>query len=200
MFDSIVEPIQPNQVTQYVLMRDGLTLTYSEVLALWQSDESFCRFFTRLLSDSPFAAYRWETPMLNSATLHQPFQFVLLNSPRFTSRATDDKSYADYFAGDGSEGGVISFANLSGDAVLVVPTPRTDVSAYGHLAAFLRLAPDKQKIAFWRVVGETVNSRLGKVPLWLSTAGGGVAWLHVRLDPRPKYYGYSPYKSVSFFS
>ncbi|MGI9175867.1 MAG: DUF6940 family protein [Rhodothermales bacterium] len=24
--------------------------------------------------------------------------------------------------------------------------------------------------------------------MWLSTAGGGVSWLHVRLDSRPKYY------------
>ncbi len=37
---------------------------------------------------------------------------------------------------------------------------------------------------------------IGHTPLWLSTAGGGVAWLHVRLDSRPKYYGYSPYKTA----
>jgi hypothetical protein len=31
-------------------------------------------------------------------------------------------------------------------------------------------------------------------PEWLSTAGAGVSWLHVRLDDRPKYYGYAPYR------
>jgi len=30
---------------------------------------------------------------------------------------------------------------------------------------------------------------------WLSTSGLGVGWLHVRLDSRPKYYTYEPYKS-----
>jgi len=34
------------------------------------------------------------------------------------------------------------------------------------------------------------------VPTWLSTAGGGVAWLHVRLDTRPKYYRYNPYRAI----
>jgi hypothetical protein len=30
-------------------------------------------------------------------------------------------------------------------------------------------------------------------PIWLSTAGMGVAWLHIRLDERPKYYSHKPY-------
>jgi len=38
-----------------------------------------------------------------------------------------------------------------------------------------------------------VRQRLGERRLWISTAGGGVAWLHVRLDSSPKYYGFRPY-------
>jgi len=30
---------------------------------------------------------------------------------------------------------------------------------------------------------------------WLSTSGLGIAWLHVRLDERPKYYTHAPYRS-----
>ena len=33
----------------------------------------------------------------------------------------------------------------------------------------------------------------GDAPTWVSTAGGGVAWLHVRLDSAPKYYTHRPY-------
>ena len=29
--------------------------------------------------------------------------------------------------------------------------------------------------------------------VWLSTAGDGIAWLHVRMDPRPKYYQHTEY-------
>lgn len=38
-----------------------------------------------------------------------------------------------------------------------------------------------------------MTARVGTRPVWLSTAGAGVAWLHVRLDDRPKYYSYRPY-------
>ncbi len=40
-----------------------------------------------------------------------------------------------------------------------------------------------------------MHARVGDRPTWLSTAGHGVAWLHVRLDTRPKYYRYTPYVS-----
>jgi hypothetical protein len=32
---------------------------------------------------------------------------------------------------------------------------------------------------------------------WLSTAGMGVPWLHVRLDDRPKDYGHRPYRNLN---
>lgn len=40
-----------------------------------------------------------------------------------------------------------------------------------------------------------MHARLGAKPVWLSTAGAGVPWLHVRLDDHPKYYGYALYRS-----
>ena len=39
-----------------------------------------------------------------------------------------------------------------------------------------------------------LRRRVGVKPVWLSTAGAGVAWVHVRLDDRPKYYGYDAYR------
>jgi hypothetical protein len=89
---------------------------------------------------------------------------------------------------------VAVFPTLGGDAVRVVPCRAADPSAYGHLAAFARLAPEPQRHALWRAVGDAMARRVGAKPVWLSTAGAGVAWLHVRLDDRPKYYGYGPYR------
>jgi len=57
----------------------------------------------------------------------------------------------------------------------------------------VRSASDEQNHALWRIVGAAVRERLGERRLWISTAGGGVAWLHVRLDSSPKYYGFRPY-------
>jgi hypothetical protein len=194
MFNATVDTIEPNRVTRYRLMRDAKALTFSGALDLWQSDPDFRDYFTSLLADSPFSAYRWETPALTMASADQPFQFVLLNCPGFSLRKADQKTYACYFTTDDTDYGVVSFANLSGDATLVVPSPRTDPSAYGHLAAFIRHAPKAQVDSLWRIMSNTVRSAINRSPIWLSTAGGGVAWLHVRIDSSPKYYGYAPYK------
>jgi hypothetical protein len=63
-----------------------------------------------------------------------------------------------------------------------------------QIGDFVRQAPPEQIDALWRVVGEKMHSRLNDRPVWLSTAGGGVAWLHVRLDDHPKYYHYREYR------
>ena len=196
MYDAVIHDIEHNRVTKYLLKHNDTPLTYSEVLDLWRDDTDFRNFYTQLLADSPFTAYLWETPSLTQSSLANPFEFVLINSPWFCSRRTDDKAFANYFTDD-TDHGIVIFANLSGDATLIVTSPRIDVDAYGHLAAFIRQAPRSQIDALWRIIGTTVRSRIGKTPVWLSTAGGGVAWLHVRLDSYPKYYGYSPYRQIA---
>jgi hypothetical protein len=196
MFDATINTIEPNRITRYTLTRNAAALSFSEVLDLWQSDSDFRNYFTQLLADSPFAAYRWETPSLTASNATQAFQFVLLDAPGFCERKTDQEAYSSYFTADDTDHGVVSFANLGGDATLVVPSPRTTIEAYGHLAAFIRKAPRPQLDAFWRIVSNCVKARIGKSPLWLSTAGGGVAWVHVRIDSGPKYYGYSRYRTV----
>jgi hypothetical protein len=169
---------------------DDTPITYREVLDLWQSDEAFRTYFTQLLATSPIAVFRWETPAATKETLDRPFEFVLLLCPGL-ERPPERAAFAEHFERDKL---VVAFDNLGGDATLVVPTPQADDSAYGHLAAFVRQAPEEQSQALWQEVGLAMERRVGDKPVWLSTAGMGVAWLHVRLDSRPKYYGHLPYK------
>ena len=165
---------------------------FSEVLHRWQDDPVFRSFFIALLADAPFSAFRWETPPITTASVERPFEFVLLNSPGLASQPDPD-AFAEHFKGQQS-GDVVSFPNLNSDAILVVPRPVGPVSAYGHPASFVRNAPDSQKHSLWRLVGELMERGLGPRPVWLSTAGAGVSWLHVRLDQRPKYYGHARYR------
>jgi hypothetical protein len=46
-------------------------------------------------------------------------------------------------------------------------------------------------------VGVEVRRALRRTgePVWLSTNGDGVSWLHVRIDERPKYYTHGPYRT-----
>jgi len=166
--------------------------SYAQVLQAWRDDPEFRGFFSQLLAEAPFRAFRWETPAVTGATADRPFEFVLIDSPWLDGRP-DPADFAGHFAGAGDRT-VLAFSNLGGDAVMVVPCPLGPRSAYGHLAAFVRQAPAAQVQALWRCVGVAMARRLGVAPVWLSTAGGGVPWLHVRLDDRPKYYAHAPYR------
>jgi hypothetical protein len=170
---------------------DSRPATHAEVVRGWQGDEGFRALFNSILANSPYSALRWETPAVTAATISRPFEFVLLNSPGL-ARHPDANAFAEHFGTGKAD--VVVFANLGGDAILVVPCPVVQPSAYGHLAAFARAAPESQRDALWQSVGEAMARRVGVKPVWLSTAGAGVSWLHVRLDDRPKYYGFGPYR------
>jgi len=162
------------------------------VLRLWRQDAEFRTFFIELLKNSPYTAFRWETPPITKANSDQPFEFVMLDSPGLVCKP-DTLSFAEHFH-TAMPGSIIEFSNLGGDAVMVVPCPTDPMTDYSHIAAFLRNAPESAQHQLWQSVAEAMLRRLGSKPVWLSTAGGGVAWLHVRLDSYPKYYGYQPYR------
>ncbi len=157
----------------------------------WQADAEFRSLFNALLADAPYAAFRWETPPVTADGTARPFEFVALDSPNL-ARRPDPAAFAEHWPA--AENGIATVPNLGGDATLVIPMPLAEPSAYGHLAAFVRLAPEPQRDALWRAVGEAMAWRVGAAPVWLSSAGAGVPWLHVRLDDRPKYYGHDPYR------
>ncbi len=191
MWTARSEELPESRGLRFNVDRDSRPATYADVLAGWQKDARFRTFFNSLLADCPYSAFRWETPPVTAATVARPFEFVLLDSPSLARRA-DPNAFASHFTD--SQTGVVTFPNLSGDALMVVPCPVTGPAAYGHLAAFVRHAPEQQRHALWQAVGAAMAQRVGRKPVWLSTAGAGVAWLHIRLDNRPKYYGHSAYR------
>ncbi|MCU0876528.1 MAG: hypothetical protein MUF06_01880 [Pirellulaceae bacterium] len=193
MWSACIDRATSGRGMRYALELHARPATYRETVEAWQSDPAFCRQFSGLLAESPYDAFRWETPAVNTATLSQPFEFVILDSPEL-ERDAEPAAFAEHFGDSAAE--VVTFANLRGDATLVVPTPRAASATYVHLAAFVRGAPESQQDALWQAVGGALARRIGQQPVWLSTAGAGVAWLHVRLDDRPKYYGHAPYRQL----
>lgn len=184
----------PDQKIQRFEIADKQTkLTFGEVIELWETSKPFRTFFNRILADSEFPAFRWETPPVTQSTLDRPFEFVLLKAVG-QARQIDALTFAEHFQTDTA---IVTFSSLRGDAMLVVPHPRdpqNQHSQYGHLASFVRDAPPEQVDQLWQSVAAAMKKRIGKKPVWLSTAGMGVSWLHVRLDDRPKYYGHAPYR------
>jgi hypothetical protein len=181
-----------SDLMRLVVRRGSEPMSCSDVVEAWRANSGFRKWFNGRLAGSTFEAFRWETPPVTVATTGQPFEFVLLDSPGLL-RDPDPRAFGEHFdRRPGSD--VLTFPNLGGDAVMVVPCPADSPAGYAHLAAFVRDAPQRQQDALWRSVGEAMAGRMGVETVWLSTAGGGVAWLHVRLDDRPKYYGFEPYR------
>ncbi|WP_413039062.1 DUF6940 family protein [Roseofilum sp. Belize BBD 4] len=167
-----------------------------EVFQLWQDNRNFRLFYNRILADCCFSAFRWETPPCTSQTLDRIFEYVLINQPSLC-RSPDPDAFKTYFDSVSVGETVVSFPNLSRDARLIVPCPIVSDSSYVHFASFVREAPESQQQELWATIGREMVAQLTRSPvspIWLNTAGMGVPWLHIRLDSRPKYYSYTPYK------
>ncbi len=185
-----VDVLQDGRIHQIQILDEERPFTHHQILQKWQTDATFRTFFIALLADAPFDAYFWETPPITAGVLERPFEFVLVDAPQLAQVPAERRAFARYFTADP----VVDFPNLGGDAHLVVPCPQNATDAFAHLAAFSRTAPLDQQHCFWQRVGTAVTNQVGKRPLWLSTSGLGVYWLHVRLDSRPKYYTFRPYR------
>lgn len=175
---------------QVTIQRNSKTATFAQVLQAWVDDPDFRIAYSAALENCTFSAFRWELPRLTTALTRGPFECVLIDSPSLLVPA-DPGPFSAHFSQTEQ---VVTFPTLGGDATLVVPCPLDSEKKYGHLRAFLRTAPDCQKHLLWQMVGKQLSQRLSGKPVWLNTAGGGVAWLHVRLDDRPKYYRHGPYQ------
>lgn len=192
MWYSQSKSLQNGHIVRLSICQGASPLSYEQVIHSWQNEAKFRDFFIDLLTTSSFTAFRWETPPVNASTVNRPFEYVLIDSHGL-ARSPDRKTFTQHFA---TKSSVVTFLNLGRDAILVAPCPHR-LANYSHLGAFLREAPKPQQHDLWRAVGHAMAKRLGPRPVWLSTAGDGVAWLHVRLDDSPKYYRYSPYRKSS---
>ena len=191
-----MEILKSNRIHKVSILCDNQQITYSEVIELWQQDRTFRSFFVSLLAQCEFSAYFWETPPITKFTVHNSFEFILANSPKLATVSPNQNSFQQYFKSVSDSEEVTTFLNLSNDALLVVPCPTGEIAAYTHLAAFVRKAPTSQLHLLWQTVGKAIAQNLQEKPIWVSTSGLGVYWLHVRLDSRPKYYTYHPYKNA----
>lgn len=174
---------------------NGAPLSARKAYELCSSSATFRQAFIDELCAVPFSAYFWETPPLTADTAERIFEYVVTDAPKLAMVLPEVQAFSEHFGKDASGDGIVTFENLGRDAMLVVPCPIAEHARYTHLAAFVRGAPQAQVHALLSALGRAVLARMSERPLWVSTAGMGVYWLHVRLDSRPKYYRHTPYAS-----
>ena len=170
-------------------------LSFDEFFQLLSSNESFCHFFNHALANIPFNGFYWELPAITASHLADDFECVVIGSDAFSHMEADWSPFSEHFKRlNGNNDHCVTFANLSGDAYLISPTPHLSSTPFPHLAYFVRNASTDYVIAVWRGLAKEVSRRAGEIPLWISTSGLGVHWLHIRLDRSPKYYQFAPYR------
>ena len=194
MWTAVALPADPS-ASRFALHGESAALSFGEVIERCRTDAAFREFLTGVLSNSPLKAFFWEVAPVTRQTLDRPFEFVLVPAPALCRLQPDPAPFRSHFDAQFTAD-MLSFPNLGGDAMLVVPAPLAEATYYTHLGRFLRSAPRSQVNSFWRCVGTTMQECLSIQPTWLSTAGLGVSWLHLRLDSRPKYYPYQPYRTT----
>ena len=180
------------RVTKYVVFEDEKIMKFPQVFHYWKTSEDFRIFYNNILASSVYEAFFWEIPPTDKNWQDKEFEFVLVSSNALSRIQPNKSPFQKYFK---TTDPIVTFPNLGGDAQLIVPTPISEDENYPHFAKFIRNAPFEQKNQIWKILAEEYEKRLGDRPQWLSTSGLGVYWLHLRIDSRPKYYQYHPYRS-----
>ncbi len=170
------------QLAELELSRDDFFLSLADpTFAL-----SLATVMASIATGNGYPAIRWECAPRRFADTRDA-TFVIVNAPHLARVSPEPHTFAEHFG----SGHAATFTNLRGDTDLIAPT---DAQAdYAHLLRFLISASDAEKVELFAHVSTAV-SLSATDPLWVSTAGAGVHWLHVRLDPRPKYYAHAPFR------
>ena len=183
--------------------------TFRDFLVSLKNQDNFAEYFISILRNSKFTAFFFECPSLVESFLEKEFEFVLTKSTMLERAHPEPHVFKEHFSWkqDPDTFSSTVFDNMGGDATLVVPYPAKTsldnshvIKNYAHLAQFVRNSQVEETLELFSLVGQTLLTSVetGESPVWLSTSGTGVFWLHVRLDSRPKYYTYRQYKLVEY--
>ncbi len=184
--------VESPRLHRFQILDGAKPLPIAAALRLLKDDALFRSFFCGTLVASPFSGFRWEMPAMTARSAQNPCEFVLHDAPGLPKHA-DPVAFARHFQAATTGQLALAFPNLGRDATLIVPTPRASHDAYSHLAVFLRQRRLRKRTHFCFAAETALATFSPTTPFWLSTAGMGVAWLHVRVDSSPKYFGYGPY-------
>lgn len=182
----------PNSTIFRILEGEEI-MSHQRFFDLIVNSEDFKKLYNSRLAGCDYKAFFWENRPLTKHNLNDSYECRLIDSEYLADMNPSIQTFQQYFT-PGRD--VVSFPNLGGDAHLVVPCPIEDHSIYTHIGNFVRHAPESQILKFWEMVGIEMMDHISEKPIWLSTSGLGVSWLHVRLDTVPKYYQTDEYKRI----
>merc|ERR1711953_17066 len=188
----------------------GTPIKFRELLQNLRDDDVFLEDFIKLLRFGNPDAYYFECPAVNNDVADtMDFEFITYNARNnldggYYPRQPNRHTFSDHF-GLCHDLNVksVEFDSLGRDGTLISPCPPQNANEDGdylHLAKFMKMdLEDNIDVikSLWKKTAKTFLDKLRQTnkDLWLSTNGGGIAWLHVRLFSNPWYYTFSPYRA-----
>jgi len=188
------ESIESSDKNLKFAVYEGAKLLSSHgVLKRLKISELFRSWYSNILTDTGFDAFFWENRPFTSSSLSKPYECNVICSSYLAGKSPDREPFRNYFD---DKNDVVCFANLGKDAYLIAPVPKSNDDGFTHLGRFLREADRNQIDSFWKTSAHETLKRISKNPVWLSTSGLGVFWLHARIDSTPKYYQTEAYRTL----
>jgi hypothetical protein len=161
-----------------------------EALYLLQTSNDFIEQVISSIKSCKFKAVFWECKPFTYDSKDN-FEFVVINAPELEKIQANFGYFSEHFKDRQS---IKAFPSLNKDSILISMYPIADLEYYSHLSNVLNNAPIEQVYQLFRTIGKIGTTLSSDGPVWLSTSGLGVSYIHVRFDTRPKYYRFGPYK------
>jgi len=181
-------------------------ITFNIFLENIESDEDFLKDFISILKNgTDFDEYNFECPPTSRKTYEDnsnPFEFILMKSEGPKNDEVPTKP-----AECKNEIGVLKerIQGQEENSTLVFPCPETTLASatkYAHLSAFVQGDQEKAMEVFQETTDELYkNIDRGDTAKWYLSSRSFSSdkitnWVHLRIDPSPKYYQYNPYKTM----
>lgn len=178
---------------------------FSEQLST--GNKGLCKKFANLFKSDPewLGVYLESKPFTKHSAESQTVEFKIIRDDMSFKHMVEDKNgfkdKFDKFCKSGVES-VIDFYSRYPENYLISPCPYSEKTGINraHIKAFFQTASDQEITNLCIKIGQKLldaineNSNKG---IWLSTHGGGVSWLHVRIYRSPDYYHTNEYKTVN---
>ena len=160
---------------------------WKDVIHGWKEGKTL-QYHTQITKSNFF----WETSPI--ITLDSLFQQKFVDANKLLDDKKQNFTPFKKYIHESTNKYVVSFLNLSGDTLLIVPMPRRGKN-YSTLKAFIDNASQIQQQQFWKRVANEILNKLYLAPLWVSTHGISVPYFHLRICTQPKYYHTTEFSS-----
>lgn len=206
------------------LRNESRVITIAEWTRELLTSDDALETFLEVLRSSPFDGFYFETRPVDHGSLYRKeMQFVLVDAPelyRFAMTRASPRKFQEPFATCTSVSQsdtemtvpqaeatrlACAFTSRHGGTTLISPLPprhedgNDDTHAlahHSHLAEFCRRADPRVVTHTWRLALQTYHEKTADdaATTWFSTAGLEAPWLHFRVEHRPRYYSYGPFR------